>query len=194
MHRTAWATRWQVRCVDTAQVNGVIVLGVELPRIQDDVRHARDAESAHLEAALKIDGAKYLRLARLHEVLRERGFNDVEHFELKMIPGTEPQLWLGLSHCVTMEPDSGTYRLSSHGVDKIETALETTSLDEITAATAKLLAQGIVRKSRAAPAAIQNDNITVSNHATLVYVWLTGVVTGVAALTLYAIIMKRLPF
>jgi hypothetical protein len=169
-------------------------LGVELPRIQDDVRHARDAESAHLEAALKIDGAKYLRLARLRDVLRERGFNDVDHFELRMMPGTEPQLWLGLSHCVTMEPNSGTYRMSIHGVDKIETALETTSLDEIVASSAKLLAQGIVRKFRVAPVATQNDAATSTNHTTLVYVWLTGVITGVVALTLYALIMKRLPF
>jgi hypothetical protein len=169
-------------------------LGVELPRFQDDVRHARDAESAHLEAALKIDGAKYLRLARLRDVLRERGFNGFDHFELRMTPGTEPQLWLGLSHCVTMEPNSGTYRMSIHGVDNIEIALEATSLDEIVASSAKLLAQGIVRKSRAAPVAIQKENVAPSNHTTLVYVWLTGVITGVVALTLYALIMKRLPF
>ena len=169
-------------------------MGDELLRIQDDVRQARDAESAHLEAVLKIDGAKYLRLARLRDVLRERGFGEAEYFELRMMPGTEPQLWLGLSFCVTMEPDAGTYRLATHGVDKIETALETGSLDEIVAASAMLLAQGIVRKSRVAPAATQNGSGTSANQATLVYVWLTGVVTGVVALTLYAIIMKKLPF
>ena len=174
-----------------AQVCGVGDLGVELPRIRDDVRQARDAESAHLEAALKIDGAKYLRLARLRDVLRERGFDENEHFEFRFTPGAEPQLWLDLKHRVTMEPDAGTYRLSALGVDIIDPALETMSLDEIVAACSKLLAHGILQRSRRAAVSARSDT---PNHATLLYVWLTGVVTGVAALTIYAIIMKKLGF
>lgn len=169
-------------------------MGVELPRIQEHVRQARDAESAHLEAALKIDGAKYLRLARLRDVLRDRGFNENEYFDLKLLPGTEPQLWLDLGHCVTMQPDAGTYRLSVHGVETIEPALETTSLDEIVAACSKLLARGILQMSRRDTVANQGDNVSTSNRATLLYVWFTGVVTGIAALTIYAIIMKKLWF
>jgi hypothetical protein len=169
-------------------------LGVELRQIHDDVRRARDAESAHLEAVMKIDGAKYLRLARLRDILRDRGFNENEHFELKTTPGTEPQLWIDLRNCVTMQPDAGTYRLSVHGVEAIETALETTSLDEIVAAVSKLLAHGVLQRLRRAPVSAQDESVSTSNHGTLLYVWFTGVVTGVAALTLYAIIMKRLIF
>ena len=169
-------------------------MGVELPRIQEDVRQARDAESAHLEAALKIDGAKYLRLARLRDVLRDRGFHENEYFDLKLLPGTEPQLWLDLKHCVTMQPDAGNYKLSVHGVETIEPALETTSLDEIVAACSKLLAHGILQTSRRSEVANLSGTVSTSNHATLLYVWFTGVVTGIAAFTVYAIIMKRLWF
>ncbi len=186
---------WCNRCAVTAQVCGVFVLGVELLQIQSDVRRARDAESAHLEAALKIDGAKYLRLGRLRDVLRERGFGENDYFELRVTPGEPPQLWLDLRHRVTMEPDAGTYRLSVHGVDQIDIALETTSLDETVAACIKVLAHSMVRATRDAPLHdVESDAQTSSNHATLVYVWLTGVITGIAALSLYAIILKKLPF
>jgi hypothetical protein len=169
-------------------------LGVELPRIQDDVRLARDAESAHLEAGLKIDGAKYLRLARLRDILGERGFHQSEYFELKAALGNAPQLWLDLRQCVTMEPDAGTYRLAVHGADTITTSLETNSLDEIVAACSKQLAHGVLQQSRTAPILPHGDSVITSDSATLIYVWFTGVVTGIAALTLYAILMKRLLF
>lgn len=172
-----------------------MVLTVEMLKIREDVRQARDAESAHLEAALKIHGAKVLRLARLKDVLRERGFDEQTGFELRVIPGEEPLLWLDLRHCVVMQPDAGTYRLALHGIDKIDVALETASLDETVAACTKVLAHSLVRSHRSEPTpALQHDLIVSINNTTLLYVWLTGVITGIAALLLYGILLKKLPF
>ena len=186
---------WCCCCVVTAQVCGVFVLSVKLLQIRDDVRRARDAESAHMEAALKIDGAKYLRLARLRDILRERGFGNADCFELKNTLGEAPQLWLDLRHCVTIEPDAGTYRLTVHGVDHIEVVLETISLDEAVATSVKVLAHSKVRASRDMSSKdVQSAVSSSSNHATLAYVWLTGVITGMAALSLYAILLKKMPF
>jgi hypothetical protein len=186
---------WCDGCADTAQVCGVLVLGVGSLRIRDDVRQARDAESAHLEAVLKIRGAQSLRLQQLRDVLCDRGFGEQDDFEYKIMPGDEPRLWLDLSHCVTMEPDVGTYRLTSHGPNQIVTILETSSLDDTVAASARVLSHSRVKAARAGVVEpISSEPAPLWAQTTLVYVWFTGVLTGIAMLALYAIIMKKLPF
>lgn len=167
-------------------------MGVELLRIGDDLRQARDSESAHLEAVLKDSGAKALRLARLRDVLRDRSDTQLD---LQMLPGIEPRLWLDLRTCVVMRPDAGTFQLASHGHDRIETILETGSLDEMVAACSSRLAHGQVFASRQA----NNRDASVPEIApafpsTLVYVWMMGVITGVAILALCAIYMKKMGF
>jgi hypothetical protein len=169
-------------------VHGDLVLSVEQVLFKEDVRRARDAHSAHLEAMLKVFGGQTLRLQRLRDVLTERDAinNDLD---LKASPGEPPQLWLNLSHCVTMEPDAGTYRLAFHGQHTIETLLETNSFDVITAHCLRVMAHF---KVNAARDSFAQTTDAVWDQATLVYVWFTGLVTGVAALTLYAIILKKL--
>jgi hypothetical protein len=161
-------------------------LGLEEQISAEALRNARDASSAHLEAVLKVDGASYLRLAHLRDVL-----GPSEKTELKSAPGVRPQLWLDMAHRLTMEPDAKTYRLAHHGVDKIDVLLETEQLDEAVAAARNVLAHHKVEQLRRAPtaaAAAQRQWIT------MLYVWLTGFVTGVALLAIYLIYMKKLPF
>ncbi len=150
------------------------------------LRHARDASTAHLEAVLKVDGARYLRLAYLRDKLgKDSGV------ELKSGPGMQSQLWLDLAHRVTMEPHAKTYRLSRIGVDTIDVMLETESLDEALVAARVVLAHRSVEVARA-PADVEKS--MESQWITMLYVWLTGVVTGIAVLALYIIHMKKLPF
>jgi soluble cytochrome b562 len=119
-------------------------VGVEERMSVASLRDARDASTAHLEAVLKIDGASYLRLAHLRDQL---DFSD--QVDLKAGAGVQPQLWLDLAHRMTMEPDAKTYRLSYHGVDRIEVLLETTNLAEAKAAAEKVLAIRVVSPSGA---------------------------------------------
>ncbi len=166
-------------------------MAAEVLQIRDDLRRARDAESAHLEASLKIQGAKSLRLQQLRDILRERGFANAPDLELNTIPGEEPQLWLSLSHCVVMQPDASTYRLMLHGQNQIETIIETMNVSDTVANCVRVMAHAEVSAARN-PAVVEISPLW--NQATLIYVWMTGVVTGVAALTLYAILLKKLLF
>ena len=150
------------------------------------LRDARDASTAHLEAVLKVNGASYLRLAHLRDLL-----DPLDQIELKAGSGIQPQLWLDLAHRVTMEPDAKTYRLSFVGPDKIEVLLETENLVEAKEAAENALALKVVAQTRKA---VIDSQKAEWRWMTLLYVWMTGVVTGIAALALYVITMKELPF
>jgi hypothetical protein len=156
-------------------------------RQQDDmIARARNAETAHLEAVLKVNGAKALRLAHLADRIMAHG-----NVSFSAAPGTEPQIWLGVTHRILMEPDASTYRLTRHGTEQIETILETSDLDAMVVSAQLVLAHLQVRDERAVAS---NASKPVFRGATLFYVWLTGVVTGGAALALYLIYLKRITF
>jgi hypothetical protein len=158
------------------------VLGVDERMSVASLRSARDASTAHLEAILKVNGASYLRLAHVHDLL-----GSSEQIELKAGPGVEPQLWLDLAHRLTMEPDAKTYRLSYVGNDKIEVLLETESVPEAKLAAEKVLALKVVGQARKT---VEDSQKAEWRWMTLLYVWLTGVITGMAALGLYVITLK----
>jgi hypothetical protein len=165
-------------------------VGLQYNSISDELRHARNAETAHLEAVMKVDGVKALRLALLADHVRQSIPDSA--LELRTVAGEEPHLWIDLAHRVTMEPDPKTFRLSFHGVDRIDTLLETEDITRMLAAIRSVLAHGQVNAARGAP-----DRLTMPtawSYMTLFYVWMTGIVTGVAAVTLLVMILKKLPF
>jgi hypothetical protein len=170
--------------------SGVFALGVELLRVRDEIRRARDSETAHLEAILKDEGPKALRLTRLRDMLRDRGYG--EDLDLQNLVGLEPRLWLDLSTCVVMRPDAGTYQLSVHGPDRIETILQTENLDDMVVECSRRLAHGRVADSRLPIG--KNPTLAPFAPTTLIYVWTTGLVTGLAVFALCAILLKKLPF
>jgi hypothetical protein len=164
-------------------------LGVERLRIGDDVRQARDSETAHLEAVLKDSGAKALRLMRLRDILQQRG---TDALDLQIAPGVECRLWLDLNTSVVMRPDARTYHLSVQGRDRIETVLETESLDAMVTECSRRLAFERLAALRQAPPADSRKRAV--SQTTLLYVWMTGVVTGAAVFALCAVLLKKLPF
>jgi hypothetical protein len=165
-------------------------VGLQHNIFSDDVRKARDAETAHLEAVLKTHGVKAIRLALLADHVRQHV--SAADVELKTQPGDEPQLWLDLAHRVTMEPDAKTFRLSHLGVDRIETLLETDDATRVLAAIRSIAAHREVVAARSEPDKLALP--TTWSYLTLFYVWLTGIITGAAALALYFITLKKLPF
>ena len=158
----------------------------------ETLRHARDAEVMHLEAALKVNGAKSLRLSRVVQSLRQSQRSDAADIELKLNPGDEPQVWLDLSHRITMEPDAKTYRLMALSTDKIDMLLETENLDVLLAAAQRVLAHAKVRQAWTTGESDSTGRIW--SLTTLIYVWATGFIAGAAGLALLFIYMKKLPF
>jgi hypothetical protein len=158
----------------------------------DTLRQARAAEAAHLDAVLKVNGAKALRLANLLERLQSPDIKLADDIELKASPGEEPHVWLDLSHRITMEPDAKTYRLSHFSTNRIDVLLETESLDEMLAATHRVLAHRSVKQDWSN----EESSLTpkVWSAATLLYVWTTGVIAGAAGLALLSTYLKKLPF
>jgi hypothetical protein len=154
----------------------------------ESLRRARDAEAAHLDAVLKVNGAKALRLSLVAERLRQSGAPEVE---LQANVGEEPQIWLDMSHRITMEPDTRTYRLSEYSTGKIEVLLETESSDEMLIAAQRVLSHSIIRQAWKAPESSQGARTW--RLATLVYVWATGFIAGAAGLALLSIYLKQMP-
>jgi hypothetical protein len=153
-------------------------LGVEETSWQERVRTARDAQAAHLDALLRINGPRYLRLQHLQDALKVPGKT-----ELNANLGTEPTLWLDMTHRVRMEPDAKTYRLTHMG-ETVQTLLETEDLQAIQNASQNVLAHAEVKRAAMLEAA---KTSSAWPFATLGYVWLTGVVTGAALSALAAI-------
>lgn len=158
----------------------------------ETLRHARDAEALHLDAVLKVNGAKALRLTHLVELLRQSQSNDAEDLELKVRQGEDPHIWLDLSHRITMEPDAKTYRLSALSTDKVDVLLETENLDTLMVAAQRVLSHGKVRRAWGMGESVPSSKVW--SLTTLVYVWATGFVAGAAGLALLSIYMKKLPF
>jgi hypothetical protein len=158
----------------------------------ESLRHARDVEAAHLDAVLKVNGAKALRLSHVVQSLRLIQATGMQDLELKVSPGEEPQVWLDLSHRITMEPDAKTYRLSALSADRVDVLLETENLQDLLQQAQRVLAHRSVKQ--AWNAAESRQGAKVWSLATLVYVWATGFVAGAAALALLSIYMKKLPF
>jgi hypothetical protein len=149
-------------------------LGIEETSWSEHLRTARNAQAAHLDALLRVNGPRYLRLQHLHENLKANGKAD--HIELNTDLGTEPTLWLDMAHRVRMEPDAKTYRLVHMG-ETMQTLLETQDVHAMQNASATVLAHAEVKRA-AKPEMAKNTSYL--SFATLGYVWLTGVITGAA--------------
>lgn len=175
-------------------------MGVSVPRFDEALRTARDAEAAHLEAVMRQADARVLRLAGLKDKIAAGlggHARDLKFLELKAIEGNEPLLWLDLVHVVSMQPDNGTYRLEAQGQQGREVLAETGNSDEMTRLCLRHMAHEVVKTARQAPPvdpAGSDSQISGWSAVTLLYVWLTGFVVGVAVLALLAIYMKNIIF
>src|SRR5436305_446464 len=92
------------------------------------LRQARLKEAAHLEAVIDIRDAETLRLQVLKDdlvpiVASKREAE--EFFDLALVPGDPPRLWIDLATSVVMAPDPRTYRLVEDSHVGRDTLLET---------------------------------------------------------------------
>ena len=115
------------------------------------LREARQAEAAHFEAALELREAKALRLQLLKDDLMplvQASAEARELFDLALLPGEEPKLWVDLISFVVMEPDHRTYRFLQHRQDRREILFETPDREVMAAALRRHMAHLLVARER----------------------------------------------
>jgi hypothetical protein len=180
------------------------------------LREARIAEAAHFEAVLGIRDAKSLRLHALREDLKASLVQNPEAgllFDLALVPGEAPRLWIDLISFVQMEPDYRTYQFCLDGETERKVQFETSNLDHMKAHLTKYLAHKVIGQEKA-KADLGANSGEVASHAVaiapevsvnqksdqksrfslgaVVYAWLSGFVLGGLVLAIVFILLKKL--
>ena len=125
-------------------------------RTDEALREARLAEAAHFEAALELRDSKSLRLQLLKDDFCRWSMSSPEArelFDLALVPGEPPKLWIDLISSVVMEPDPRSYRFLQHRQDRREILFETADRELMAAAIRRHMAHRLVARERQAPVA-----------------------------------------
>ena len=150
------------------------------------LREARQAEAAHFEATLELREAKALRLQLLKDDLMplvQASAEARELFDLVLLPGEEPKLWVDLISFVVMEPDHRIYRFLQHRQDRREILFETPDREVMAAALRRHMAHLLVareRQSVSAPAPAMA--ISGYSASSIMLAWVAGFAFGALAL------------
>lgn len=149
------------------------------------LREARQAEAAHFEASLDLRDSKSLRLQILKDdllPLLDSSPEARELFDLALIPGEPPKLWIDLISFVVMEPDHRSYRFLQHRQDRREILFETQDRDLMAAAIRRHMAHLVVARERQAATLPQPARQPGYSSAALILAWVSGVAFGALAL------------
>jgi len=159
------------------------------------LRQARLAEAAHYEAVLGIKDAKSLRL----QVLKDDIAAVIAHsqeaqqlFDLALVPGEPPKLWIDLITCVVMEPDYRTYRLLQDTQAGREILLETTDRSAMVERLKQHMAHRIVARQRQMAATPPAKPKAGFSTGALTLAWLSGFTLGMLVVLISAILLEKL--
>lgn len=162
------------------------------------LRKARLAEAAHFEAVLGIKDSKSLRLQALQDDLAPAVAATPEAskiFDLALVPGEPPRLWIDLISSVVMEPDYRTYRLLQDNQAGRETLFETVNRDEMLNFLKSYMAHRMIARERlVASAAPTLPHLVGYSTGAIIYAWLSGLMLGLLALLVVAISLGMLRF
>ena len=154
--------------------------------LPDALRRARAAEAAHFEAVHALSNAGALRLQVLKDDLDRLVVTVPEArqaFDLALISGETPRLWIDLITSVMMEPDPRTYRLVVDGHHGRETLFETADRGEMVDKIKLHMAHGLIARWRkAAVPAIEGGGAARYSADSLILAWLAGLSLGALAL------------
>lgn len=159
------------------------------------LREARIADSAHFEAALDIRDAKTLRLQVLKDDLlptlaANREMQSV--FDLALVPGEPPRLWIDLITAVIMEPNPRTFRLIQDTQSGRDILLETEDRAAMAEKIKQHMAHHLIARERRL-AATPTMRLPIQGHssAALILAWLSGFSIGVLALFMIGIVLDK---
>lgn len=154
------------------------------------LREARQAEAAHFEASLELRDSKALRLQLLKDDLLPLISGSAEArdlFDLALVPGDTPKLWIDLISFVVMEPDPRTFRFLQHRQDRREILFETADRELMAAAVRRHMAHLMVARERQTAAAPPPVTVPGYSSAALILAWASGFAFGALALLAAAI-------
>lgn len=159
------------------------------------LRQARLAEAAHHEAVLGIKDAKSLRL----QVLKDDIAAVIAHspqarqiFDLALVPGEPPKLWIDLIAHVVMEPDYRTYRLVQDNQAGRDILHETADRAEMVERIKHLMAHRIVARERQMAATPSLAGTSGFSAGAMMIMWIAGFTLGVLASVILAILLEIL--
>ena len=163
--------------------------------LDEALRQARLKEAAHFEAALDIRDAETLRLQVLKDelapiVASRREAEDF--FDLALVPGDPPRLWLDFITSVVMAPDPRTYRLVQDSQAGRETLFETQDRGEMVGRIRQHMAHRLINRARHMARAPAGTARSGYSAGALVLSWLSGFTLGVLALFVMGILLSRL--
>jgi hypothetical protein len=166
----------------------------ENKELDDALRQARLREAAHFEAALDIRDAQTLRLQVLKDDLAPIAASRREaqdFFDLALIPGDPPRLWLDLITSVVMAPDPRTYRLVEDTQGGREILFETTDRTEMVERIRQHMAHRLIARARRM-AARPGELIQRGYSAgALILSWLSGFTIGILVLFIAGVLISR---
>ena len=157
--------------------------------LADALREARLAEAAHFEAALDLRDSKTLRLQILKDELLptvQSSADAKDIFDLTLLPGDPPKLWVDLTSYVVMEPDHRTYRVLQDRQDSRDILFEGMDRGQAAAAIRRHMAHRLVARERQAAATPPASMLGYSS-ATLILAWVSGFAFGALALVAAAL-------
>lgn len=158
--------------------------------LAEALREARLAEAAHFEAALDLRDSKSLRLQILKDELVptvQASPQAREMFDLTLLPGEPPKLWVDLTSYVVMEPDHRTYRFLQDRQDRREILFESTDREQSAAAIRRHMAHRLVARERQVSGLPQGQAQAGYSSAALILAWASGFAFGALALVAAAI-------
>jgi hypothetical protein len=166
------------------------------PGLAEALRKARVAEAAHFEAVLDIRDAQTLRLQVLKDDLAPAAQSEEakRYFDLALVPGDPPRLWIDLIGHVVMEPNPRTYRLVQDTEARREILYETVDRAAMAAKVREYMAHRLVARERqlvsSAPPRLEGEGYSTG---ALILAWLSGLAVGVLGLLILAVLTGRLP-
>jgi len=157
--------------------------------LAEALREARLAEAAHFEAALDLRDSKTLRLQILKDELLptvQASPEAKDLFDLTLLPGDPPKLWVDLTAFVVMEPDHRTYRVLQDRQDSRDLLFEGADREQAVAAIRRHMAHRLVARERQSPGPPPVSGVGYSS-ATLILAWVSGFAFGALALVAAAL-------
>jgi hypothetical protein len=158
--------------------------------LKNALREARLAEAAHFEAVLDLRDSKSLRLQLLKDELvpTVQASSDAQAlFDLALVPGDPPKLWVDLISYVVMEPDPRTYRFIQDRQDGRETLFESGDRHAMTAEIRRHMAHRLVARERQAASVPQAVPMPGYSSGALWLAWTSGFAFGALILVIAAL-------
>jgi hypothetical protein len=165
--------------------------------LKQALREARLAEAAHFEAALDLRDSKSIRLQLLKDDLMPiiaGSAAAAELFDLALVPGEPPKLWIDLISYVVMEPDPRTYRLLQDRQDSREMLFESGNRKEVADFIRRHMAHRLIARERQAASVTLSPPLPGYSTSSLILAWTSGFALGALLLLGLAIYLGKFGF